>query len=92
MTQMYEERAALVHLAAKVSNLRSEIAELDQLIHDVVTPKVQRIHSSLATLQDEIRDLAGLERIDVEAGMQVAEGASRAGTEESEGRGDKAPH
>ena len=84
---MHEDRAALVHLASSISDLRTELAELDRLILDVVAPRVQGIHAALNLLQDEIRDLAGIERIDVAGGLQIAEEASPPAPGEPEGGG-----
>ena len=75
---MEEDKAELVRLAFRVSEVSAELEELDRLLNDVVAPGIRSASASLRAIQARLRDLAGVERIDVQAALRAADEIGRA--------------
>ena len=75
-----EDRTDLVRLTFRVHALHAELEELERLLNEVVSPGIRHATTSLQAIQAELRELAGMERIDVQAAV-AAIGEEAAGVE-----------
>jgi hypothetical protein len=58
-----EDRADLVRLAFRLRALREDLEELDRLLDEAL--------ASVRAMEAQLRELAGVERIDVQAAVRV---------------------
>lgn len=68
-----EDRADLVRLAFRARALSIELEEMERLLDEVVTPGIRRATASLQAIQAQLRELAGVERIDAQAAARAAD-------------------
>jgi len=68
-----EDRTGLVRLAFRVHALYAELEELERLLNEVVSPGMRHATASLQAIQADLRELAGVERIDVQATVRVVD-------------------
>ncbi|MBN1658726.1 MAG: hypothetical protein JXA93_10010 [Anaerolineae bacterium] len=68
-----ENRADLARLAFRVRALAVELEELEYLLNEVVAPRMRDATTSLRAIRGQLQELAGMERIDLEAAARVAD-------------------
>lgn len=67
-----EDRSDLVRLAFRLRALTVEVEDLDRLLNEIVAPRMRDASTSLRAIQAQLRELAGVERIDMAAADRVA--------------------
>jgi len=68
-----EDKADLVRLTFRVHALRAELEELERVINEVVAPGMRHASASLRSIQADLRELAGVERIDLQAAARAVD-------------------
>jgi hypothetical protein len=68
-----EDRSGLVRLTFRVHALSAELEELERLLDEVVAPGMRHATASLQAIQAELRELAGVERIDIRAAVRAVD-------------------
>ncbi|HSJ55826.1 MAG TPA: hypothetical protein VLC95_01505 [Anaerolineae bacterium] len=72
-----EDRADLARLAFRVRALAVELEELEYLLNEVVAPRMRDATTSLRAIRAQLQELAGMERIDLEAAARVVDDLRR---------------
>jgi hypothetical protein len=91
------DRTGLVRLTFRVQALSAELEELERVLNEVVAPGMCHATALLEAIQAELREMAGVERIDVQAavraidklGGEMAGGVEPAGTDPEKTAGDE---